>query len=119
MHLGMEGVRAGSTASLPSTSQSCLLLDERRGASPAHPVIRKGFLKESLFFLWVYSPIQHLYHVWLPGSSWVCLATGRSHSAYGDTLVMESRVGRTTSRKNLPPYHDSQPIAHLNEEANV
>lgn len=113
-------IGAGATAPLLSTGQPCLLLEERRGASRAHPVIRMGFLKESLFFLWVYSPIQHLYHVRLPGSSRVCLATGRSHSAYGDTLAMECRMGRTTLHKYLPPYSSvSQSMAHLNEEANV
>lgn len=78
-------IGAGVTAALPGTAQPCLLWDETRGASPARPVIRMGFRKELLFFLWVCSPIQYLYHVQLPGSSWVCLATGRSHSAYGDT----------------------------------
>lgn len=95
---------AGVTAPLPSTGEPCLPLDETRGASPAHPVIRMGFLKELLFFLWVCSPIQHLSHKQLPGSSWVCLATGRSHSAYGHTLAMECRVGRNTLWKYLSPH---------------
>lgn len=109
--------RCWCLCSPPRHSQPCLLLDGTRGTSPAHPVTRMGFLRELLFFLWVNSPIQYLCHVQLPGSSWVCLATGRSHSAYGDTLAVSLGWEGPTSGSTSLLTHGGQLI--LNGEAKV
>lgn len=55
----------------------------------------------------------------LPGSSWVCLATGRSHSAYGDTWLWNVGWERPPSVSTSLLTHDRQLMAHLNEEAKV